>query len=158
MATEATLSPTPALTSTQAAAAIAELINARPTGPRQDEIEAIIARAVVPTTAALSGNQAALVAAVRECVAAQKATALGPVPCPEKEEAAIERYSRALDRVGELAQKLPTPARSITDVILRAQVAYAYAADDGLEPRDEVEKTAHRLIEAVHQFAGIRYE
>ena len=76
MATEAVSSTTAPLTTEQAAAAIVELINARPVSPRHDEIEAIVGRAAGASTLAtssLSEQQARLHEAIQECVAAEKA-------------------------------------------------------------------------------------
>ena len=72
-----------------------------------------------------------------------------------------QRYAAAFERVEELGQRIPSPARSQIDVILRAQVAWALAdKDDGvLRDLDEpgAKGAAARAIQAVLDFAGIRY-
>jgi hypothetical protein len=115
-------------------------------------------------TMKLTETQAALIDAVQECVAAEKALAAAnrarlDIERPHDYADIDALYSQALDRVGELADRLPTPARSLTDVALRAQVAYCFAdkVGDAVAAADDVEASTARLIEAVHEFAGIQY-
>jgi hypothetical protein len=72
-----------------------------------------------------------------------------------------ERHGQAYCRVEELGERIPTRARSRTDMILRAQVAWALAdREDGvLRDIDEphAEGAAARAIQAVLDFAGISY-
>jgi hypothetical protein len=161
MATEAVSSTTAPLTTEQAAAAIVQLINARPDSPRHDEIEAIVGRAAgAPTlaTASLSEQQARLHEAIQECVAAEKALNATDLPA-DQYEAADARFTDALRRVGKLSERLPSPTRSITDIILLAQAAYCTMekGEDGIDVDDSVEAAAARLIEAVLRFAGVNF-
>ena len=82
----------------------------------------------------------------------------------EDYDAADARFTAASERMDELVDQLPTPSRSVTDVILRAQVAYLHSDKHkqgrlvGLSPDDEADDdqaTAAKLIAAVLQFAGI---
>jgi hypothetical protein len=70
-----------------------------------------------------------------------------------------EPHHQAYCRVEELAERIPTPARSLTDVVLRARVAWVLAdKDDGvLRDLDEphAEGAAAQAIQAVLDFAGI---
>ena len=72
-----------------------------------------------------------------------------------------QRHVAAFDRVEELGQRIPSPARSQTDFILRAQVAWALADKDDGVLRDLAEPgakgAAAQAIMAVLEFAGIRY-
>ena len=74
-------------------------------------------------------------------------------------EAADARFTDALRRVGKLSEQLPSPTRSITDIILLAQAAYCAAekSEDGIDVDDNVEAAAAWLIEAVLRFAGVNY-
>jgi hypothetical protein len=127
------------LTVTEAAAAIVALINASPQSPRQAEIEAIVARAAVPLrTEQLSAAQVELQKAVDDCVAAEKALHQAGVRYLSEQDyqAAEARSAAAFDRMDKLADQLPTPPRSIADVVLRGWVAFCHADKDehfGLE-------------------------
>jgi hypothetical protein len=165
MAPKAILSTTGPLTTEQAAAVIVNLINARPTSPRQDEIEAIVARVVIPTAISYSDEQAKLLEATQECLAAEKALNKAThdrvdTVDSEKWSAADAHYTDALSRVGELAEQLP--GRSFADIVLLAQAAWCYAdktADgDGIEPADNVEAAQARVVAAVLQLAGIKFK
>jgi hypothetical protein len=79
-------------------------------------------------------------------------------------EAADHRFTLALKRVDELAAHLPNPPRSISDVVLRAQVAFCHAdkrngrlAALSNEKVGDDEFVNARLIEAVLQFAGVNH-
>jgi hypothetical protein len=160
MATEAILSTIAPLTTGQAAAAIVKLINARPTSPRPDEIETIIARvAGGPTLAAampLSAEQAQLHEAIKHLVGIEEA-----MGAEDYREGLEELHHQAYCRVEELGKRIPTPARSRTDAILWAQVAWALSDKDNgvLRDLDEpgAEGAAARTIAAVLEFAGISY-
>jgi hypothetical protein len=152
MAIEAVSSTTAALNPKQATAAILKLINSRPTSPRQDEIEAIIVRAVLATESPLSDDQAGLLEAIHEFDAAQRA--LENAGDDDEDEEA--RFTAAERRVGELAERLPTPTRSFTEIVLLTQVAHCYACRDDEADPDQI--AAARLIQAIHEFAGIQYE
>ena len=115
---------------------------------------------------ALSDAQASLLEAIHECLATEKAlNVAGTIrDLPQEDyDAADARFTAASERMDELADQLPSPSRSVTDVILRAQVAYlhsdkAYGRLVGLSPDDEAgddQAAAAKLIAAVLQFAGI---
>jgi hypothetical protein len=169
MAIKATLSTIAPLTIQQAAAEIVQLINMRPTSPRQDEIEAIVARASGPALpATLSEVQTQLREAIQEYVATEKVLdeanrARLDEKDPQQHRAIQVRFEVALDRVGELADQLPAPARSITDVVLLAGVVYCHddKNDDGslrnLDHDCPDERARARLVEAVLEYAGINY-
>ena len=117
-------------------------------------------------TSTLDDTRTALVAAVQDCVAAERALNAAnradlDIERPSEYADLEMRYSLAADRVRELADALPTPARSQTDVVLRARVAYALADKDRdgriATSDDEAEESTRRLIEAVHDLAGISY-
>jgi hypothetical protein len=117
-------------------------------------------------TMKLTETQAELVAAIRECVTAERALNAAnrvglDIERPNEYSELEARADVASDAIKQLADQLPTPARSKTDVILRAQVAYALASKDRngrIEASDdEAEESARQLIEAVHEFAGISY-
>jgi hypothetical protein len=168
---QATKSPTATLTTGQAAAAIVELINGRPISPRQDEIEAIIARVVVrpaplgPTS--LTDAQARLLEAIHDYAAAERAfdeagkKATSELPC-EEFEAAERRVDSALERMDRLAAELPNRSHSIADLRLLGQVAHYHsdrdergrlaALSDDKAVADEV--AVARLIEAACQVDG----
>ena len=76
MATKAIPSTTAPLTTEQAAAAIVKLINTRPDSPRQDEIEAIIAR-VAGGPALPPGRYLVQLAAPKQCLPAPDVSRLG---------------------------------------------------------------------------------
>jgi hypothetical protein len=160
MATEATLSTIAPLTPGQAAAEIVELINVRPTSPRPDEIEAIIARvAGGPTLAAamsLSEEQAQLREAIQHLLEIEKT-----MGAEDYREGLEEPHHLAFCRVEDLARRIPSPARSLTDVISRAQVAWALADREEGVLRDidepDAEGAAARTIQAVFDFAAITY-
>jgi hypothetical protein len=158
MATEANRSPTATLTTQQAAVAIIDLINAQPTSPRQDEIEAVVARAAAPTfpaIATLSGPQALLLEAIHGCVAAEKALNAAGLP-GDQYDAADARFTDALRRVRELSERLPSP-RSSTDIVLLAQAAWCAAdkANGRIEAADHTEAAQVRVVEAVLELAGV---
>jgi hypothetical protein len=152
MATKAVSSTTAALTPKQATTAILELINSRSTSPRQDEIEAIVARAGLTVMDTLSDDEARVIEAIHEFIAAQRA--LENAGDDDEDEEA--RFAAAERRVGELAERLPTPTRSFTELVLLTQVAHCYACRDDEADPDQV--AAARLIQAIHEFAGIQYE
>jgi hypothetical protein len=160
MAIKAALSTIAPLTIQQAAAEIIQLINTRPTSPRPDEIEAIIARVAsgcsLLAAMPLSAEQAQLHEAIQHLVDIGKT-----MGAEDYREGLEKRHHQAYCRVEELAERIPTPARSLTDVILRAQVAWALAdrQDGVLRDIDEpdAEGAAARTIQAVFDFAAITY-
>jgi hypothetical protein len=163
MAPKAASSTTAHLTTEQAAAAIVNLINVRPTSPRQDEIEAIVARVVIPAAISYSDEQAKLLEAIQECLAAEEALdeathdRVDAVE-PEGWDAADAHYTDALSRVGELAEQLAI--RSFSDIVLLAQAAWCYvdktADGNGIDAADNVEAAQARVVAAVLQLAGIK--
>ena len=122
-----------------------------------------VGRAVVrPAATSPPCDHLALLEAIDQCVAAERALEAAPDDQCEKVAA---RFNEALERVDELATKLPNPPRSEADIVLRAQVAFCHADKDvhgrlAALWKDEVgddELAAARLIEAVLQSAGISY-
>jgi hypothetical protein len=99
-----------------------------------------------------------LTEAIRKYVSTEKSLAADDLPKDQYDEAEA-RFTVAQHPVMELADTLPTPARSLTDVILRAQIAFCLARKRGrgIDASDPDEVAAARLIEAVHQFTDIRY-
>jgi hypothetical protein len=170
MALEAITSTTVASTVEQAAKAIVELINERPTSPRQDEIEAIVGRTVVQASLAptsLSDDQDRLLEAVQEYLAAERALDESgkTTTTRDEEEPFIRRSDSAIERLNVLAAELPSPPRSLTDVVLLGLVAFCHA-DKHLNGRlvnltndeaDHDEIAAARLIEAILQFVGFKH-
>ena len=139
----------------QAAAEIVALINASPRSPRQEEIEAILAKAIAPA----------------------EAPALHVSELGRKLRADLERFDAWLGKdvsdadwddvwgsdwneIYRLEAQIPNPPRSFADVVARAELAY-FGCDKGLDNRtmdldaeDCWEGPVARLIEAVLQFGG----
>ena len=103
--------------------------------------------------------------AIHECLAAEKALdetgrICGP---PVDDEIAIARYEVAMERMNELADQLP-PSRSLTDVVLRAQVACLHIDDRDVQgwiaslsvkENGAAIVAAAKLVAEVLQYAGI---
>ena len=134
----------------RAASQIIALINSRPVSPRQDEIEAIIAKALVGEIAQLGHHRFM-----------RRSSASRTEYCEAFE---IDDDPRVQERQAELSAlgaQSPRPPRSFDDVIARAEIANLGAdreRDDEriMVPHDDCfEGPAVRLVEAVLQFAGV---
>lgn len=143
----------------EATAAIVALINSSPRSPRQDEIEAILARigAAPATDAPISDLRIRLRKAMAKADAALQ-IACGLLPGAECDFAEAER-AQWLEEIAAMEAEIPNPPRSFEDLVARAEIA-RYGGDvvDGklMEAEDEEDVflgPAGRLIEAVLQFA-----
>ena len=152
------LSTMPNLSSEEAAAAIVALINSSPRSPRQDEIEAILAR-IMPAPATdvpISDLRIRLRKAMANSDAAlQRASRLLGA---EFDIAEAERVQWG-DEIAAMEKEIPNPPRCFEDLVARAEIA-RYGGDvvDGklMEAEDEEDVflgPAGRLIEAVLQFS-----
>jgi hypothetical protein len=143
---------------TEAAAAIVALINASPRSPRQEEIEAIIAKHA--TSAAAPATP--MVAEIRDTVARldEAFAVLGKVRPTDKasEEAAQARVDELQDRLEELGNQIPDPPETLADLMAWAEIAKAGAdlrADGTIAETTHMDifiRPAARLVEAVLQF------
>jgi hypothetical protein len=147
------------ITPQEAAAQIVALINSSPRSPRQEEIEAIIARAepssVVPTTP--------LLIKIRETVArlGDAFDAYGKLtpkhPAEDAVQARIDQFESELEN---LEHQIPSPPQSFADLVAWAEIAHAgagiYADEriDAAQADDVFERPAARLMEAVLQMGG----
>jgi hypothetical protein len=74
-----------------------------------------------------------------------------------------EPHGQAPQRLEELAQRIPRPARSLVDLIMLAGVVWAHddknedGSLDNLEHGCPDERARALLVEAVHDLFGIRY-
>ena len=153
------LSTMPNLSSEEAAAAIVALINSSPRSPRQDEIEAILAR-IMPAPATdvpISDLRIRLRKAMANSDAALRVASRLP-PGAECDLAEAER-AQWLDEIAAMEAEIPNPPRSFEDLVARAEIA-RYGGDvvagKLMEAEDEEDVflgPAARLIEAVLQFA-----
>ena len=148
------------LSSEEAAAAIVALINSSPRSPRQDEIEAILAR-IMPAPATdvpISDLRIRLRKAMANSDAALRVASRLP-PGAECDLAEAER-AQWLDEIAAMEAEIPNPPRSFEDLVARAEIA-RYGGDvvagKLMEAEDEEDVflgPAARLIEAVLQFSG----
>ena len=107
------------LTPSEAGAEIAALINSRASSPRQDEIEAIIAKAM--TTPAATPTLSSEHLAYRKIVAEIERCNDDPDMPDEETDAAL---SRLQEQASELEAEIwAKPAKTLADVLLRAEVA-----------------------------------
>jgi hypothetical protein len=107
------------LTTSEAAAEIATLINSRPASPRVGEIEAIIAKAMAApaATPALSSEHLAYRKFVAEIERYNN-------PGMPKDEEADAAFSRLQEQGCELEKVIwAKPAKTLADVLLRAEIA-----------------------------------
>jgi hypothetical protein len=154
--------PSPTFSVQEAAAAIVRLINSSPQSPRQEEIEAIIAKALQP---AVSGAAPAspLLTRIRETAArledAFEAHAK-VIPGDPVEGTAEDRVEQIEAELEALEGEIPSPPQSFADLVAWAEIARAGAdvRDDGTlgeaSAPDVFERPAARLVEAVLQFGG----
>jgi hypothetical protein len=148
------------LSHTEAAAAIVALINSSPRSPRQEEIEAILAR--VGTAPAQEAPISDLRITIRKAIA-QAETALrvvGKLPAGAEFELAQAELLQWEDEIAALEDDIPNPPRSFEDLLARAEIA-RHGGDviDGKLMEAENEEDvfigpAARLVEAVLQFRG----
>ena len=139
----------------QAAAEIVALINVSPRSPRQDEIEAIIAKAMAPQPVAnapvpqLAVDIRAKIAEIG--VAYDVLGRLRPGPEEDAAEAVVEQLKADLCR---LELQIPGPPQSYADIRMRAEMAVYWAGDieELREEGDLIKHTLADLIEAVLQF------
>jgi hypothetical protein len=134
----------------RAASQIIALINSRPVSPRQDEIEAIIAKALVGE---ITQRRSPLHEEIKR-VANEYCEAFE-----------IDDDLRVQERQAELAAleaQIPNPPRAFADIVARAEVVYFGAEKERDDERTMVPQDADcfmgpadRLIEAVLQFAGV---
>jgi hypothetical protein len=153
----------------EAAAAIVALINSSPRSPRQDEIEAIIARDVIEAIIARIGSVPAQAAPISDLrirlrKAMAKADAALDASCklldgPEFATAEAE-LSTWNDEIAAMESEIPNPPRCFEDLVARAEIA-RHGGDvvDGklMEAEDEEDVflgPAARLIEAVLKYRG----
>jgi len=137
-----------------AAAAIVGLINSSPRSPRQEEIEAIIAKVAPAEAPALHVSE--LGRKLRADLARFDAWLGKDVSDADWDDV----WGSDWNEIYRLEAQIPNPPRSFADVVARAELAY-FGADKGpdnrtmdLEEGDCWEGPAARLIEAVLQFAG----
>jgi len=118
----------PNLSSEEAAAAIVALINSSPRSPRQDEIEAILAR-IMPAPATdvpISDLRIRLRKAMANSDAAlQRASRLLGA---EFDIAEAERVQWG-DEIAAMEKEIPNPPRSFEDLVARAEIA-RYGGDE----------------------------
>ena len=157
------ISPTAAkLSSQEAAAAVVALINSNPRSPRQEEIEAIIAKAVSSLPEPSAGSSP-LLPKIREAVIRlnEAFDVQGKVHPYDKaaDDAAQARIDEFQDALEELEDQIPSPAQSFSDLVAWAEIAHAGAdvRRDGTmaeaEQDDVFSRPAARLIEAVLHLA-----
>ena len=137
-----------------AAAAIVGLINSSPRSPRQEEIEAIIAKVAPAEAPALHVSE--LGRKLRADLARFDAWLGKDVSDADWDDV----FASDWDEIYRLEAQIPNPPRSFADVVARAELAY-FGADKGpdnrtmdLDEGDCWEGPVARLIEAVLQFAG----
>jgi hypothetical protein len=145
----------------EAAAEIVRLINASPRSPRQEEIEAILAKAVPSGTAPATP----LLTKIRKTAARldEAFDALGKVkPGDPVEAGAQARIDQLEGDLEDLEGQIPNPSQSLADLLAWAEIARAGAdiRKDGTmaetTERDVFTRPAARLIEAVLQFAKLQ--
>jgi len=145
-----------------AAAAIIRLINSSPRSPRQDEIEAVLAKAMAPQPMAsptpsamppLSPEHLQYREAIAEIARNEKA----PPGLSDEESDAF--HGRLAEQEMALARKIwATPAKTLADVLLRAEVAL-HNENGIMENLDDpeayyCERSAAQLIQAVIDVLG----
>jgi hypothetical protein len=141
-----------------AAAEIVALINARPTSPRQDEIEAIIAKVAAPASPAIMRTALLdrLDAALEHAHAAERR--LGNAEGKAWDAASVD-YEEAFAALRAVEAEIPSPPQSFADVLAWAKIAH-FGADKmpdnvslALDNDDCFERPAMRLILAVLEWA-----
>ena len=146
------------LSAPEAAAAIMALINSSPRSPRQEEIEAIVAKVLPSGTAPATP----LLTKIRETAARldEAFDVQGKVkPGDPVEEAAQARIDQLQGDLEDLEGQISNPPQSFADLIAWAVIARTGAdlRDDGTmgecQERDVFLRPSARLIEAVLQFA-----
>jgi len=119
------MSQHPITSANHAAQSIIDLINSRPTSPRLDELEAIIAKAVMLVSSRASPEIPALSPehhAYRKLVAEiERYNEPGYIADNEETEAA---FSRLQEQACELETQIwAKPAKTLADLLLRAEIA-----------------------------------
>jgi hypothetical protein len=146
---------------TDTAAAIVALINSSPRSPRQEEIEAILAKHMPTGTAPVTR----VVVKVRETAALleEAFAAYGKVQPGDAVEAGVQaRIDQIQGELENLEGQIPNPPRSFADLVAWAEIARAGAdvRKDGTmaetTERDVFARPAARLIEAVLQFSDLK--
>jgi hypothetical protein len=141
----------------EAARAIVLLINQRPTSPRQDEIEAILAKVTSPSL--YLQEEPTLALEIRrlheKADEANERVGYHP-PVSELRNACIDEHDRFMEQATRIAEAVwSAPPRSIADLYVRAEIARYW--HQGEETRLEGEKPeecddwGHRAIaELIH--------
>jgi hypothetical protein len=145
----------------EAAAAIVALINSSPRSPRQEEIEAILARVgTAPTREARPISDLRI--RIRKAIAQAEAAlhVVGELPAGPKFELAQADLNTWEDEIAALEDDIPNPPRSYDDLLARAEVARhgGDVVDGKLMEAENQEDVfvgpAARLVEAVLQYRG----
>jgi hypothetical protein len=134
----------------RAASQIIALINSRPVSPRQDEIEVIIAKALIGEVAQ------------RRSPLHEEIKRVANEYCKAFEIDDDPRVQECQAELSALKAQIPNPPRSFAHIVARAEIAYFGAEkerDDEqtmvLQDDDCFKGPAVRLVEAVLQFAGV---